>query len=281
MHRFVCLALALGLARPALAEHGSAGGALPSPDEVAKHDMVTIGAGVAFIPDYEGSNDYRLIPVAAIRAKLGPVSLSTRGTYIYADLLSRANNVDLDFGPIVGARISDRRHVDDPVIRLLPHRKTAIEVGGFAGLSFHGLTNPYDSLGLRLEVAHDIGNAHKSTVVSPNIEFSTPLSRKTYASLSAGMEFVSNRFADYYFSIGPADSLASGLPVYKARGGLKSWKWGLLLNQSITGNLLHGFSIFGAGQYSRLVGDFRRSPIVSDRGNPGQWLGSVGLAYTW
>lgn len=277
MYRSVCLALALGLGSPALA----AGSALPSPDEIAKHDMMTIGAGVAFIPDYEGSNDYRLIPVAAVRAKLGGISFSTRGTYLYAGLLSGGRKVDFDLGPIVGARISDRRHVDDPVIKLLPHRKTAIEVGGYAGVNFHGLTNSYDTLGVRLEVVHDIGKAHKSTVFGPNVEFSTPLSRKTYASLSAGMEFVSNKFADYYFSINPADSLASGLPVFKAGGGLKNWKLGLLLNQSLSGNLMHGLSIFGAGQYSRLVGDFKRSPIVSERGNAGQWLGAVGLAYTW
>jgi outer membrane protein len=55
----------------------------------------------------------------------------------------------------------------------------------------------------------------------------------------------------------------------------------LLLNQSITGDLLGGFSIFGIGQYSRLVGDFKRSPIVSMRGSASQWLGAVGVAYTW
>jgi outer membrane scaffolding protein for murein synthesis (MipA/OmpV family) len=35
------------------------------------------------------------------------------------------------------------------------------------------------------------------------------------------------------------------------------------------------------GQYSRLVGDFKRSPIVAMRGSASQWLGAVGLAYTW
>ena len=128
---------------------------------------------------------------------------------------------------------------------------------------------------------HDVANAHKSTTVSPNLEFSTPLSRSTYASANVGAEFVSNKFADYYFSISPSESLQSGLPVFNADGGMKDWKAGLLLNQSITGDLLHGFSIFGTGQYSRLVGDFRRSPIVSDRGSASQWLGAAGVAYTW
>ena len=43
--------------------------------------------------------------------------------------------------------------VKDDVVDLLPELDTAIEVGGFAGVSFHGLTNPYDTLAFRLDVA--------------------------------------------------------------------------------------------------------------------------------
>jgi len=53
------------------------------------------------------------------------------------------------------------------------------------------------------------------------------------------------------------------------------------VNQSLSGDLLHGLSIFGVGQYSHLQGDFKRSPIVADRGSASQWLGALGLAYTW
>jgi outer membrane scaffolding protein for murein synthesis (MipA/OmpV family) len=94
---------------------------------------------------------------------------------------------------------------------------------------------------------------------------------------------VSNKYADYYFSISPADSAATGglLPVFDADGGMKHWKIGLLLNQSLSGDLLHGLSIFGTANYFRLVGDFKRSPIVSDRGSASQWLLAGGLAYTF
>jgi outer membrane scaffolding protein for murein synthesis (MipA/OmpV family) len=107
------------------------------------------------------------------------------------------------------------------------------------------------------------------------------LSRRTYASANLAAEFVSAKFNQYYFGITPADSLASGLPVYAPGGGMKNWKAGLMLDQSITGDLMGGLSVFGYGQYSRLVGDARRSPIVTLRGSPNQWIGAVGLAYTW
>jgi outer membrane scaffolding protein for murein synthesis (MipA/OmpV family) len=245
--------------------------------------MVTVAVGGAITPDYEGSDDYRIIPAAAIRGKVGGISFNTRGTYLFVDVVPGNAKIDFDAGPVVGLRLNTRRNIEDDIVKLLPKRKRAIEVGAFAGLSFHGLTNPFDSLGLRVDVLHDVAGAHKSTTFSPNLEFSTPLSTKTYASVSVGAEFVSNRFADYYYSISPADSVASGgvLLPFNASGGMKNWKAGLLLNQSITGNLLHGFSVFGLGQYSRLVRDFKRSPIVSERGSASQWIGALGLAYTW
>jgi outer membrane scaffolding protein for murein synthesis (MipA/OmpV family) len=283
MRRLTCALLGACLASPAFAQTQPTAGALPTPEEIAKKDVITVGAGAAIVPDYEGSDDYRIIPAGAVRGKVSGISFITRGTYLYVDVVPGSGKVDFDAGPIVGLRLNTRRHVDDPVVKLLPHRKTAWEVGGFAGVSVHGLTNPYDSLGFRLDVLHDIGSAHKSTTFSPNIEFSTPLSRSTYVGLNVGAEFVSNRFADYYYTITPADRLATGnqLPVFNASGGMKNWKAGLLLNQSLSGNLLHGFSIFGLGQYSRLVGDFKRSPIVSQRGSANQWIGAIGLGYTW
>jgi outer membrane scaffolding protein for murein synthesis (MipA/OmpV family) len=281
MRHPICAVLAAALVSPAAAQNAPAATELPSPEDIANRDTFTIAGGAAMVPDYEGSDDYRIIPAIALRGSYHGISFTTRGTYAFVDFIPRSRGVDFDAGPIIGARVNTRKNIDDEVVKLLPNRKTAIEVGGFGGISLHGLTNPYDTLAFRFDVTHDIGSAHKSTVLSPTVEFSTPLSRRTYAGLSLGAEFVSNKFADYYYTITPADSAASGLPAFNADGGIKNWKAGLLLNQSITGDLLGGLSVFGAGQYSRLVGDFRRSPIVSQRGSAGQWLGALGLAYTW
>ena len=274
---------AICLSAPALAQSGPAAAPMPSPEEVANKDTITLGLGGAFVPDYEGSNDYRLLPVGAVRGKIHGIAFMSRGSYFYVDLMPSQDKFSFKAGPIIGARLNSRRNIKDEVVKLLPVLKRAFEVGGFAGVSYSGLTNPYDSLDFRLDVLHDVGDAHKSTVISPNIDFSTPLSMRTYASLTLGAEFVSNKFADYYYSITPAESLATGgqLPAFNAGGGMKNWKAGLLLNQSITGNLLHGISIFSYGEYSRLVGDFKRSPIVAQRGSASQWTGALGMAYTW
>ena len=209
------------------------------------------------------------------------MSYFTRGTYLYLDLIRRPDSgVDFDAGPIVGFRRERTGKVKDNFVDALPNRKTAIELGGFVGVSFHGLTNPYDTLSMRLDVVSDVGGAHKSTIFSPNIEFGTPLSKRTYIGASLSADFVAGRYADYYYSVSPLDSVISGLPVDNAHGGMKNWKLSTLINQSITGDLTHGLSIFGAGSYSRIVGSIADSPIV-DRGSRSQWQAAVGLAYTF
>ena len=275
MRRHLLFAFAALCASPAFAQP------MPSPEEINSADSFTIGVGGAIIPDYEGSNDYRLIPAAAARGKVGNITFTTRGMYLYVDLIGGSGKINLDIGPIAGVRLNRTGKIKDDIVKLLPDRNTAIEVGGFAGVSFKGLTNPYDSLGVRLDVVKDVAGAHQSTIFSPNVEFSTPLSRSFYVVASVGADFVSNRFADYYFSVSPAEALVSGLPAFDAGRGMKSWKTQLLANYALSGDLRHGVSIFGMGNYSRLVGDFKRTPIVSQRGSASQWLGALGLAYTF
>lgn len=282
MVRNIVIVGALFAATPAMAQDTAAGAEAPLPDPNDNSDTFTIAGGAAFIPDYEGSNDYRLIPAAALRGRVSGISFFTRGTYVYVDVVPRGSGkIELDAGPIAGVRLNRTGKVKDAVVKLLPDRKAAIEVGGFAGITAHGLTNPYDALSLRVDVVKDVGNAHKSTVVTPTIDFGTPLSRHTYVGLSASADWVGGDYADYYFGVTPTDALASGLPAFNPKGGMKNWKLSMIANQSLTGDLLGGWSLFGTASYSKLVGDFKRSSIVSQRGSSGQWLVAAGVAYTF
>lgn len=278
MKAMLLAAALLASAAPAFAQTSAA--SLPDPND--RSDTLTIGAGGAYLPDYEGSDDYRFTPAAAIRGRVSGISFFSRGTYLYADFIPRgAGKLDFDAGPIVGVRFNRTGKIKDDFVDRLPELNTAFEVGGFVGVTAHGLTNPYDALSFRLDVVKDVGNAHKSTVISPAIDFGTPLSRTFYVGASASADFAGGGYADYYYSITPAESLASGLRPFDAGGGFKSWKVSLLANQSLTGDLTHGLSLFGTGSYGRLAGDFKRSPIVADRGSATQWMAALGLGYTF
>lgn len=278
MYRLIAAGAALALtAAPAFAQD------VPTPEELAAdRNSLTVALGGAVLPDYEGSDDYRVIPALALRGKVDGFSFFSRGTFLYVDLVRDAGSgVDFDFGPIAGVRLNRTGKVKDDIVDRLPDRDTAIELGGFAGVTFKGVTNPYDQLSLRVDVVQDVAGAHGGGIVTPTIDFGTPLSRTFYVGASLSADFVSDEYADEYFGVTAAEALASGLPAYDPDSKFKDWKIGLLANQSLSGDLTRGFALFGTASFSRLQGDFKDSPLVRLRGSASQWLGALGVAYTF
>lgn len=281
MFRSALLLSAALLAAPALAQ-GPAGEA-DAPISERPGDF-TIGLAVAYGPSYEGSDNYVIRPGGLLRADLGPVVLTTRGTYLYADLLdsdAADGGLDLEAGPIAGVRLNRVGGIEDRRVRRLGKLDPAIELGGFFGVGVKGLTNPYDRLGARVEVVGDVNGVHDSLVVTPSVEFQTPLSRTTFVGASLSADFVSDKYADAYFSVDAPGAARSGLPVFNADGGYKNWGANLIAAHSLTGDLRRGWALFGLANYKRLQNDFRRSPLVSIAGDPDQWFGAVGVSYTF
>jgi MipA family protein len=263
-----------------------AGTAVDNPSLDPDRDTVTIGAGVVVIPDYEGSNDYRFIPGGVARGKVSGISFFTRGLSLYVDLIPEptGQSVDISFGPMVQYRASrtDIDSIDDPRVKALGELDSALEVGAWAGVSKTGvITSAYDSISARITYQHDVLDAHDSYVITPSIEYGTPLSTTTFVGIGASAEYVGGDFARYYYSIAPGQSVASGLPVYGIDSGFKSLGANLILGQSLSGDLRRGLGLFALGGYSRLLGDFADSPIVSVAGSRNQWFGGVGLGYTF
>jgi outer membrane scaffolding protein for murein synthesis (MipA/OmpV family) len=174
------------------------------------------------------------------------------------------------------------RSIEDPVVRSLGKLDTAIELGPTAGVTIAQVLNPYDSLTFTADALWDVAGAHKGMVVDPSVSYFTPLSRGIAASLSLSAEYADGKFADYYYTISPAGSAASGLPVFNAGSGFTRAGANLLLGFDLDGNLENGgLALVLVGGYSRMLGDARRSPVTSVRGSADQWLGAVGLGFTF
>jgi outer membrane scaffolding protein for murein synthesis (MipA/OmpV family) len=240
----------------------------------------TIGLGVGMTTRYDGSDEYRIIPAGYLRGEIAGIRFSTRGLKLYVNLVPESEGgVQFEAGPVAGIRL-DRTsgNLGNDQIEALGELDTAIEVGGHAGVSGNGILNPYDSLGFSLTYLKDVAGAHDSHVVSPSIDYRTPVSRQAFVGVSLSADYVGGGFADYYFSVTPAGALASGLPAYDADGGFRSWSLGLSGAHSLSGDIRRGAALFVLGSYSRLGGDIADSPIVESRG---QWFGAAGLAYTF
>jgi MipA family protein len=270
------LALPLLAASPAFAQDDE-----PLPNDP---NSLTIGLGAAYVPSYEGSDDYEFTPIGIVFGKVAGFGFATRGTSLAIDLIRGDPNdpVSFGFGPIAGVRLDRTSRIKDVRVRALGEIDTAFELGAWAGIKKNGVLHQYDSLGARLTWQHDVGDTHDSTVLTPAIEYETPLGPRTYVQLGLQAERVGDGYAATYFGVTPAGAVASGLPAYAPDGGWKNWRLSLILAQTLTGNLRNpGLSLFGGVAYSRLLGDFKRSPIVAVAGDADQYFATVGLSYSF
>ncbi len=258
----------------------------PATAEQPGGDMITVGIGAGYLPDYDGSNDYRFVPVPAAIGTIGGVNFSVTGNRASADLLpSRPGEAwDIQLGPVavINFTRSSRQGIDDPRVRRLGELDTAVEVGGYFGIGKTGvITSPYDKLSLSLSYRHDVAGVHRSGIWQPTLNYFTPLSRKTAVALFASAERVESKYVQTYFNVSPEASVASGLPAYNGRGGWKSYTLGAVGTISLTGDLLKGFKLVGGGTYRRMLDDVAASPLVSIAGSRNQWAGVLGIGYTF
>jgi len=272
-------------AAPALAQQNSAAAAADVSADFDR-DTVTVGVAGVYLPDYEGSDDYRVVPAPGALGSINGYAFTLAGNRVSVDLIRNqpGQTIDLQAGPVavVNVNRTSRKQIDDPRIKALGERDTAIELGGYVGIGKTGVvTSPYDRIAVSLSYRYDVAGAHKSGIWQPTVTYFTPLSRKAAVGLFASAEHAEGRYARYYFGIDQAESVASGLAPYNPRGGWKNWSLGALGTYSLTGDLLGGWKAVGGINYRKMLNDYADSPVVSTAGSRSQWLGLLGVAYTF
>lgn len=281
-------AIALSAAFPAMAQEAPAApdAVPPAPERALDGDSVTLGGGIGYMTDYEGSNDYQLLPFPGAIGSIAGYAFSLLGNRASVDVIRNEPGPtwDVQLGPVGALNFMRNRRgsIADARVRALDSRGIAVEVGGYAGIGKTGvITSEYDKLSVSLSYRHDVSGVHDSGILQPSINYFTPLSRKAAVGLFASAERVGNSYVSTYYDVSPSQSVVSGLPTYSGRGGWKSWTFGAVGTVALTGDLLRGFKLMAGGTYLRLLDDTAASPLVSVAGSRDQWLGAVGLAYTF
>ncbi len=275
------LAFALS-AHNAAAQEGTAP-ATAYDDTVFDGDWLSIGLGAAYAPSYDGSDDYVVFPLPIVQGSFKGVDINPRAGGLALDFIPDARTgPSIDLG-IAGRLRADRAsNIEDEVVASLGKLDRAIELGPTAGISIPGLLNPYDSLSFAVDATWDVAGAHNGMAVSPSVTYFTPVSRGMAVSLSLGTEYADDDFMEYYFAIGPADSAISGLPEFEADSGFTKASATLLTVIDLDGDLTNGgFGLVLVGGYSRMLGDAKRSPFTSIRGDADQWVAAAGIGYTF
>lgn len=250
-------------------------------------NRLTIAVGAAAIPSYDGSNDTVVTPGAIVFGKVAGHGFFTRGTSLYVNALKDkpTSGLDIGFGPLATVRLTRTRSIKDAQVEAMGKRDPAVELGGWGEIGKTGVfSGKYDSLSFRLAYGHDIAGAHGSYLVKPSLEYGAPIDKTTYFGISLSADYVGKGFGRYYYDVTLAESQQSGLGVYAAAGekaGFAKLNLGIVGAKSLSGDLRKGWAVFALGGYGRLLGRYADSPLVKDAGSRNQWLGGLGIAYTF
>ena len=273
----VLLALPLTIAAPAFAQDT----AVPKASEP---NSLTLGLGAAMAPSYEGSDDYIIVPAGLAFGKVGGFAYYSRATTLYLDLIRDPYDarVDIAVGPVANLRVDRAGRIKDAQVRALGELDYAIEAGAFAGIALNRVLHEYDTVTARISWIHDVTDTHDSFIVTPALEYGTPLSRKAYVGLQLSADYVGEDFAATYYGVTPAGAAASGLSPFTIDEGWKNVRASLLGSYKLQGDLTTGgLGLFAIASYSSMLREFKDSPLVSEAGDADQYFVGGGLTYTF
>jgi outer membrane protein len=229
---------------------------------------VMIGAEGRYRPDFEGANHsaFSPVPIFSIR-RAGSVEpfRSPRDNPSIA-LIDFGN---LRAGP-AGKFVPSRKAGNYSELNGLGDVKAAFEVGGFIEYF------PIDWFRVRNETRGGFGG-HQGIVSDFSADFIVPVTRAI--TISAGPRFTweSAKAVQPYFNVDAVQAMATGLPMFDARGGAHSAGAGVQVKYRINPQ----WEVHSYVEYDRLLGDASKSPIVTARGSVNQTTVGIGASYSF
>jgi len=239
---------------------------------------VSVGGGGIFSPKYFGDDEYDLSAVPYIRVTKGERLTATVQDGIRYKVWDQNN---FQIGPM--AKINFGRDEDGSgTFRIsgegtndllgLGDVDTTIELGGFAEYTL-------GDLALSAEIGKGLGG-HNGITGSAGLRYKNRLTGygpPLIYSIGPSIDFGDADYGNAFFGVDADQSVASGLDVFEAGGGIVSYGLGgtaiLPLSEKMSATLIVN--------YKRLAGDAADAPLVTNRGSQDQFFAGAFLAYTF
>jgi MipA family protein len=219
--------------------------------------VLEVGGGILTRPEYESSDDYTLRPWPIV--DLDFLRLPYLGTF------GGGREAGLKFSPSFRI-ISERDDDDHSELTGLGDVDLAVEVGGTVAYRYGMLRGVFT-------IRRGFGG-HEGFVGETGVDLITkPVSRLDF-SIGPRVHFADSEYLETYLGVTPAQSVASGLPVFDPDGGIK----GVGVEAEAKYALTRRWSVVGEAGYQRLIGDAADSPIT-DLGSENQFTAALGLSY--
>jgi outer membrane protein len=230
----------------------------------------TLGAGVGAAPDYEGSEDYELVPLWNLRI----ANLYHPRTFVQViGPRLRSNFLPSDHWRLglSGQFIKERDDVENDQVDDLEKVDPALMLGVIAGYDF--LADSRQDLFVEIDARQDVANDN-GLLATVRGGYGGRLSQTWRLDASVGSTWASEDYMSSYFGIDAADAARSGLDQFNADEDFK--------DVSVGGALTYQYerlSVSLLANYARLIGDAADSPVVDDVGDENQFFGGALVNY--
>ena len=262
------IALSL-LAQPAVAQTTNPA---PAPQEAEEehgfHGTTAVGLGA--VPEYEGADAYRIIPLANGRAYFDRRYVELDGLAVRGNIL---NSRRVEFGPVAHLTFGRRDKIDSAAVARLGRINDAYEIGAFVATTLP--VGKHGEVRFALEGVHDVAQVHNGWIGTASVGYAHRFGERFRLTGTASVSGASDDYARRYFTVTPQGSAASGLAAFNAKGGIKD----VGVNLGAAYKVTDRWSIVGFAGYKRLVGDFAKSPVVGREGSANQFSGGLGVGF--
>lgn len=234
-----------------------------------------VGVAVGIVPDFQGSDDGSFGIAPVMRLELG----NRRNVELLGNTLSvnLSTSDHFSFGPAALYRPGRDSGVDNPVIAQARKIDDAVELGAYASYNWFINNNFRNRFVLAGNFLHDVSGTHNGYVATVAARYWDDLAEWIDLGLDISARFVSDDYSQTYFGVDTANSLATGLPVFSADGGLG----GLRVTPSLFFHLSPHWHVGAGLRWERLTGSAADSPIVLQEGSKNQFYAGIGIAYSW
>jgi outer membrane protein len=228
---------------------------------------ISVGGGVGAAPDYEGSKDYKAVPVPVADVKYGNgMFMKLFGLNLRANLIPGGM---WQLGPVVNYR-GAREDVENDAVDDMKDIDATVELGAFGGFV-------YDKWFISMEFLSDMGDAYEGWYSKLKGGYNWVIDKSWTLSTGASATYADDDYMQTYFGVSNKDSQRSGLDRYDADAGIKDVGINLGLNWIIN----ESWSARGIASYTQLLGDASDDSPVVDEGDEGQLFGAVMGVYSF
>jgi outer membrane protein len=241
---------------------------LPVVPPVSGTWTVMVGAEGAYAPDFEGAKRSMFSPVPIFSVRRAGSADQFRSPRDSASIAL------IDFGNLragaAGKFVAARKQYNYSELNGLGDVKAGVELGGFVEYF------PVDWFRTRVELRQGVVG-HNGTVADFSADVIVPVIQRF--TISAGPRFTweSTQATSPYFGIDAVQAMATGLPVFNAKGGAHSVGAGAQVSYRINPQ----WEVHSYVEYERLLGDAAASPLVTFRGSPNQTTVGMGASYSF